>query len=38
VPHGWAQANVNLLVDMEGLDPITAYPDFKTVLCRIIPA
>jgi len=24
VPHGWAQANVNLLVDMEGLDPITA--------------
>ncbi len=35
VPHGWAHANVNLLVDMEGLDPITAYPDFKAVLCRI---
>ena len=38
VPHGWAHANVNLLVDMEGYDPITAYPDFKTVLCRVIPA
>jgi anaerobic selenocysteine-containing dehydrogenase len=38
IPHGWAKANVNQLVDMEGLDPITAYPDFKTVLCRVIPA
>lgn len=37
VPHGWAQANVNLLVDMEGIDPITAYPDFKAVLCRVKP-
>ncbi|MDF9408719.1 MAG: Acetylene hydratase [Pelotomaculum sp. PtaB.Bin013] len=35
VPHGWADANVNLLVDMEAIDPITAYPDFKAVLCRI---
>ncbi|KJS00733.1 MAG: hypothetical protein VR68_06510 [Peptococcaceae bacterium BRH_c4a] len=38
VPHGWANANVNLLVDMDIIDPITAYPDFKTVLCRVIPA
>lgn len=38
VPHGWANANVNLLVDMDVIDPITAYPDFKTVLCRVIPA
>lgn len=37
VPHGWAHANVNLLVDMEVIDPITAYPDFKTVLCLIEP-
>ncbi len=37
VPHGWAQANVNHLVDMDVIDPITAYPDFKTVLCRIEP-
>ncbi|MGB9905318.1 MAG: molybdopterin dinucleotide binding domain-containing protein, partial [Desulfotomaculales bacterium] len=38
VPHGWAHANVNLLVDMDEMDPITAYPDFKAVLCRIAPA
>ncbi|MCL2337355.1 MAG: molybdopterin-dependent oxidoreductase [Firmicutes bacterium] len=38
VPHGWADANVNLLVDMEVFDPITAYPDFKTVLCKATPA
>ncbi|AGL00060.1 molybdopterin-containing oxidoreductase family protein [Desulfoscipio gibsoniae] len=38
VPHGWASANANLLVDMDVIDPITAYPDFKTVLCRMKPA
>lgn len=38
VPHGWANANVNLLVDMDIIDPITAYPDFKAVLCRVAPA
>jgi anaerobic selenocysteine-containing dehydrogenase len=38
VPHGWADANVNALVDIEVLDPITAYPDFKTVLCKISQA
>ncbi|MCL6638262.1 MAG: molybdopterin-dependent oxidoreductase [Firmicutes bacterium] len=38
VPHGWAAANVNLLVDMDVFDPITAYPDFKAVLCRVTPA
>jgi len=38
VPHGWAGANVNLLFDMDIIDPITAYPDFKTVLCRMVPA
>ncbi|MBC7345949.1 MAG: molybdopterin-dependent oxidoreductase [Clostridia bacterium] len=35
VPHGWAEANVNLLTDLEGIDPVTAYPDFKAVLCRV---
>ncbi|MBS4026964.1 MAG: molybdopterin-dependent oxidoreductase [Clostridia bacterium] len=38
VPHGWADANVNDLVDMDVIDPITAYPDFKTVLCSVVPA
>jgi anaerobic selenocysteine-containing dehydrogenase len=37
VPHGWAQANVNRLTDMADRDPITGYPDFKAVLCRVEP-
>jgi anaerobic selenocysteine-containing dehydrogenase len=38
VPHGWGgNANVNMLVDMDVFDPITAYPDFKTVLCSVTP-
>jgi len=35
VPHGWSQANVNLLTDMETRDPITGYPDFKALLCKV---
>ncbi|MDT3699290.1 MAG: molybdopterin dinucleotide binding domain-containing protein [Thermincola sp.] len=36
VPHGWpGQANVNLLTDMEARDPITGYPDFKALLCKV---
>ncbi|MDF9409411.1 hypothetical protein L7E55_13775 [Pelotomaculum isophthalicicum JI] len=35
VPHGWSQANVNLLTDMEVRDPITGYPDFKALLCKV---
>lgn len=38
IAHGWSDANVNKLMDLEGYDPITAYPDFKSVLCRISPA
>ncbi|MCR4419299.1 MAG: molybdopterin-dependent oxidoreductase [Clostridia bacterium] len=37
LPHGWAQANVNLLTDMQDRDPITGYPDFKALLCRVEP-
>jgi anaerobic selenocysteine-containing dehydrogenase len=33
--HGWAEANANLLTDDETLDPISAYPAFKTVMCRL---
>jgi len=35
VPHGWPEANVNLLTDMDTRDPITGYPDFKALLCRV---
>ena len=38
VPHGWADANVNNLVDMDVFDPITAYPDFNQLLCKVVPA
>lgn len=36
--HGWAEANANLLTDDGTLDPISAYPAFKTVMCRLTKA
>lgn len=36
--HGWAEANANLLTDDETLDPISAYPPLKTVMCRLAKA
>lgn len=38
VPHGWGNANVNLLADLDVVDPVTAYPDFNQLLCRVVPA
>ena len=35
IPHGWVQANVNLLTDSTPADPITGYPALKGLLCRI---
>jgi anaerobic selenocysteine-containing dehydrogenase len=36
VPHGWpGESNVNLLTDMKVRDPITGYPDFKALLCKV---
>lgn len=37
VPHGWANANVNNLADLDVVDPVTAYPDFNQLLCRVVP-
>ena len=35
VPHGWPEANVNVLTyDLE-VDPVTAFIGFKSVLCRV---
>ncbi len=35
IPHGWSEANVNVLTyDLE-VDPVTAFIGFKSVLCRI---
>ncbi len=35
VPHGWAQANVNILTELEPRDPVTGYTQLKALLCRI---
>lgn len=33
--HGYSEANVNLLVGMDHLDPYSGYPGFKGTRCRI---
>jgi anaerobic selenocysteine-containing dehydrogenase len=35
IPHGWAQANVNALSDLELREPVTGYPERNAVLCRV---
>jgi anaerobic selenocysteine-containing dehydrogenase len=37
-PHGWAEADVNLLIPDDGLDPISGFPPFRSSLCQIEPA
>jgi len=34
-PHGWADADVNLLIPDAGLDPISGFPPFKSSLCQV---
>lgn len=36
IPHGWEEANVNLLTDNESLDPVTGYPPYRSLLARVI--
>ena len=33
--HGWEEANVNLLTDGDVRDPISGYPGYKAVSCRV---
>jgi anaerobic selenocysteine-containing dehydrogenase len=35
IQHGWDEANANLLTD-DSYDPISGYPAFKGVVCRVI--
>ena len=35
IPHGWAEANANLLTELEPRDPVTGYSELKVLLCRI---
>jgi anaerobic selenocysteine-containing dehydrogenase len=36
--HGWAEANANILTDDEKRDPVSGYPGFRSLLCRVIKA
>ncbi len=33
--HGYPEANVNLLIEPDYLDPISGYPGFKSLLCQV---
>jgi anaerobic selenocysteine-containing dehydrogenase len=33
--HGYPEASVNLLIEPDYLDPISAYPGFKSLLCQV---
>jgi len=36
IPHGWGgEANANLLTNDEARDPISGFPAFKSMLCRV---
>jgi anaerobic selenocysteine-containing dehydrogenase len=35
IPHGWSEANANLLTELEPRDPVTGYTELKALLCRI---
>ena len=35
IPHGWENANVNLLTDIEARDPVSGFPSLKSLMCRI---
>ncbi|MFC1980124.1 molybdopterin-dependent oxidoreductase [Chloroflexota bacterium] len=36
--HGWSEANANCLTDDEKRDPISGYPGFRSVMCRVTKA
>jgi formate dehydrogenase (coenzyme F420) alpha subunit len=35
VPHGWSEANVNILTSDAEVDPVSAFIGYKSVLCRV---
>jgi assimilatory nitrate reductase catalytic subunit len=35
IPQGWEEANVNELTGMEGADPLSGFPNLKSLRCRI---
>jgi len=35
IPHGWDEANANILTDDEARDPISGFPPLRSLLCRV---
>lgn len=35
IQHGWEEANANILTDDEHLDPVSGYPNFRSILCQV---
>lgn len=35
IPHGWGEANANVLTSLEPRDPIVGYTELKALLCKI---
>ena len=35
IPHGWREANCNVLTFARPADPVTGIPDYKAMLCRV---
>ncbi|MFC1991910.1 molybdopterin-dependent oxidoreductase [Chloroflexota bacterium] len=35
IPHGWSEANANLLTSLDVRDPVTGYTEMKALLCRV---
>jgi anaerobic selenocysteine-containing dehydrogenase len=35
IPAGWEDANANLLLDGQRLDPISGFPAFRSGVCRL---
>ncbi|MBA7549273.1 Acetylene hydratase [subsurface metagenome] len=35
IQHGWSKANANYLTDDESRDPVSGFPGFRSVLCRV---
>lgn len=38
IPHGWAEANANILTSEEPENPVVGFPGLKAELCRITEA
>jgi len=36
IPHGWNEANANVLIDDRLLDPVTGFPPARALLARIV--